>query len=78
MKYSIWGTNRFGRTNQCFATYVPPSEVDEYIERAKKEGWKDLAVNKKPQPMLFGDEWDKEEPAPKRKRGNNRKGVKSP
>lgn len=58
MKWSIWGVNRFGRPNQCFATYVPPSEVNEYIARAEKEGWTELQVNKNPQPMLFGEDYE--------------------
>lgn len=53
-KYAIWGHNKYGEA-KCFALYVEPSEMQEYLERAKAEGWTDLKSDLQAQPSLFDD-----------------------
>jgi hypothetical protein len=54
MRYSIWGYNKWGEA-KCFALYVAPEDETEYLERAKREGWTGLKVDRAPQPQLFSD-----------------------
>ena len=54
MSYTIWGYNKHGLA-RCYALHVPPSEEKEYLERARKEGWTNLMVDRKPQPALWDD-----------------------
>ena len=51
---TIWGYNKHGLP-RCFALHVPKDEEDNYLERARTEGWTNLVVDRKPQPALWED-----------------------
>jgi hypothetical protein len=54
-KFTIWGKNKWGEA-KCFALYAPEEDIEDYLARAKKEGWTDLITDKKPQRSLWDDE----------------------
>jgi hypothetical protein len=52
---TIWGYNK-NKLARCYALNIPNSEVEEFLKKARAEGWSGLVVDRKPQPTLWGEE----------------------